>query len=616
MSGQLICGCHLNRQSNAFISLIRPDRHCLFQRPSAALRKLWIASHGNRVVYFPFSNQLIRVHLYRKVGQGWKLLGLAFFSPRVPYTINHPPFVRTFVPMANPHILWADDEIDLLKPHILFLEQKGYRVSTVNNGRDAIDKVRAEHFDIVFLDENMPGLSGLQVLPELKIIDPGLPVVMITKSEEEHIMEDAIGSKIADYLIKPVNPNQILLTIKKNLDEKRLVSEKTTSDYRQEFREISMRLGDRMNPTEWVEFYKKLVRWSMELQETSDEGMTQIFRTQRLEANDQFARFIRQNYLGWLKDSSTAPIMSHTLFKNRIAPLIKENPSEPVFLLVIDNLRFDQWRTILPRLKEHFRLDSEDIYYSILPTATQYARNALFSGLMPSEMEKIYPQWWRNEDDEGGKNMYEEDFLGAQLKRLGMDFKWSYHKITNLNAGKKLADQFSNLLGNKLNVIVYNFVDMLSHARTEMEVIKELADDEPAYRSITQSWFDHSPLLDILKQMAEKNCRLIITTDHGTVRVENPIKVIGDKNTNTNLRYKSGRNLNYNPKEVFEIKNPQDAYLPRMNISSSYIFANHHDFFVYPNNYNHFVNFYQNTFQHGGISLEEMLIPFCVLRSK
>ena len=518
--------------------------------------------------------------------------------------------------MANERILWADDEIDLLKPHIIFLEQKGYNLTTVNNGRDAIDLVREKFFDIVFLDENMPGLSGLQVLQELKTIDPTLPVVMITKSEEEQIMEDAIGSKISDYLIKPVNPNQILLSLKKNLNEKRLVSEKTTSDYRQEFREISMRLGDRMDAEEWSDFYRKLVHWSMELQSTTDEGMSEIFKSQRQEANEQFAKFIKNNYLGWLKNASTAPIMSHTLVKNKIAPVIKANSAETTFVLVIDNLRWDQWKTIAPRLKEYFRVDSEEIFFSILPTATHYARNAIFAGLMPSEIEKMHPNLWKNEEDEGGKNMHEEDLMAAQLKRLGFDIKWSYNKITQLAAGKKLADNFSNLMTNKLNFIVYNFVDMLSHARTEMEVIKELADDEPAYRSITSSWFDHSPLLDIIKKIAENNCKLIITTDHGTVRVENPVKVVGDRNTNTNLRYKQGRNLNYNPKEVFEIRNPADGFLPKTNVSTSYIFAQNSDFFVYPNNYNHFVNFYQHTFQHGGISMEECLIPYIVLTAK
>lgn len=518
--------------------------------------------------------------------------------------------------MANERILWADDEIDLLKPHIIFLEQKGYNLTTVNNGRDAIDLVREKFFDIVFLDENMPGLSGLQVLQELKTIDPTLPVVMITKSEEEQIMEDAIGSKISDYLIKPVNPNQILLSLKKNLNEKRLVSEKTTSDYRQEFREISMRLGDRMDAEEWSDFYRKLVHWSMELQSTTDEGMSEIFKSQRQEANEQFAKFIKNNYLGWLKNATTAPIMSHTLVKNKIAPVIKANSAETTFVLVIDNLRWDQWKTIAPRLKEYFRVDSEEIFFSILPTATHYARNAIFAGLMPSEIEKMHPNLWKNEEDEGGKNMHEEDLMAAQLKRLGFDIKWSYNKITQLAAGKKLSDNFSNLMTNKLNFIVYNFVDMLSHARTEMEVIKELADDEPAYRSITSSWFDHSPLLDIIKKIAENNCKLIITTDHGTVRVENPVKVVGDRNTNTNLRYKQGRNLNYNPKEVFEIRNPAEGFLPKTNVSTSYIFAQNSDFFVYPNNYNHFVNFYQHTFQHGGISMEECLIPYIVLTAK
>lgn len=517
--------------------------------------------------------------------------------------------------MSNERILWADDEIDLLKPHILFLQQKGYDVVTVNNGSEAVDKVKENYFDIVFLDENMPGINGLTALQRIKEIDPTLPVVMITKSEEEHIMEDAIGSKISDYLIKPVNPNQILLSLKKNLDERRLVSEKKTSDYRQEFREIAMRLGDKMDHNEWTEFYRKLVHWSMELSDLEDEGMTGIFHAQHIEANEQFSKFIKNNYLAWLKNTADAPTMSHTLVKEKVVPVLKQE-SGSVFMVVIDNLRFDQWRVILPKLKELFRVETEELFYSILPTATHYARNALFAGLMPSEIEKLHPQLWLNEDDEGGKNMHEEELMTAQLKRLGLNLKFSYNKITNLNAGRKLNDSFSNLLSNQLNVIVYNFVDMLSHARTEMEVIKELADDEAAYRSITASWFDHSPLLDILKKIAENNGTLIITTDHGTIRVDNPVKVVGDRNTNTNLRYKAGKNLNYNPKEVFEIRNPAEAFLPKINVSTAYIFAQNNDFFVYPNNYNQFVNFYQNTFQHGGISMEEMIIPFAVLKAK
>jgi CheY-like chemotaxis protein len=524
--------------------------------------------------------------------------------------------VTTFVKIEiMARILWADDEIELLKPHIMYLEQKGHTVHTVNNGRSAIDVAKNEFFDIVFLDENMPGLSGLDVIQGLKAIDSTLPIVMITKSEEEHIMESAIGSKISDYLIKPVNPSQIVLTIKKNLDEKRLISEKTTNDYRQEFREISMQLSQRMSTEEWKTFFSKMVMWSEKLRVSGDEGLLEIFQTQRKEANEQFVKFIKQEYPQWMKDFSKAPLLSNTLFRNKIAPVILKSP-ESVFVLVIDNLRFDQWKMLAPHIKNYFRIEEEELFFSILPTATHYARNALFSGLMPSEMEKVHPQWWKNEDDEGGKNMHEEDFLGAQLKRLGIDVKWSYNKITNYHAGKKLADSFSNLLANKLNVIVYNFVDMLSHARTEMDVIKELADDEPAYLSLTESWFEHSALLEMLKQLAEKKVRVVITTDHGTVRVENPVKVVGDKSTNTNLRYKAGRNLNYNAKEVIEVKTPSDFHLPKINVSTTYIFAQHNDFFVYPNNYNQFVNYYQNTFQHGGVSMEEMMIPFVQLVPK
>lgn len=518
--------------------------------------------------------------------------------------------------MADVHILWADDEIDLLKPHVLFLEQKGYLVTTVNSGNEAIDKVREHHYDIVFLDENMPGITGLETLQVIKAEDPGLPVVMITKSEEEEIMEEAIGSKISDYLIKPLNPNQILLSLKKNLDEKRLVSQKATSDYQLDFRQIGMRLSDRLDASEWKEMYRKLTYWSQELERSRESGMDEVFKMQYSEANAQFFRFIKDNYLGWLKSPSEAPLLSPSVFKNRIAPLLKQGDSRPVFMVVIDNLRFDQWKAIQPRLSEFFRVEEEEMYYSILPTATHYSRNALFSGLMPSEMERLFPNYWKNEDDEGGKNLHEDVFLEAQLKRLGLDLKWSYNKITNLNAGKKLSENFSNLLQNKLNVIVYNFVDMLSHARTEMEVIKELADDEAAYRSLTSTWFEHSPLLEILKQVAKSGARLVITTDHGTVKVDRPIKVIGDRNTNSNLRYKVGRNLDYNAKEVFEVKKPEEAFLPRINVSSVYLFAPESGFFVYPNNYNHFVNYYKDTFQHGGISLEEMIIPLIILEPR
>lgn len=511
------------------------------------------------------------------------------------------------------NILWADDEIELLKPHILFLESKGYNVVAVNNGASAVDENREKDFDIIFLDENMPGITGLEALSRMKKDKPHVPVVMITKSEEEHIMEEAIGSNIADYLIKPVNPNQILLSIKKNLDKSKLVSNKTNSDYQQEFRELGMQLNSRLDVDEWSEVYSKLVYWDLELDKIEDSGMREVLDMQRKEANNQFCRFIEDNYLEWLNGVEESPQMVHTLIKDRINPLLD---NEDVFVVVIDNLRFDQWKILSPVLSKYYAVREEEIVYSILPTATHYARNAFFAGLMPSDIAKKFPQYWRNEEDEGGKNMFEKELLKTNLKRLGRDIKFSYNKITNLDAGKKLNDNFSQLLNNKLNVIVYNFVDMLSHARTEMEVIRELADNESAYRSLTLSWFDHSPLHEILKKIAAAGKKLVITTDHGTIRVSNPVKIIGDKNTNTNLRYKTGRNLSYNAKEVFQVANPEDAKLPKSGLSSEYVFTVNDDYFVYPNNYNYYVNYYNHTFQHGGISLEELLIPFVVLEPK
>ncbi len=512
-------------------------------------------------------------------------------------------------------ILWADDEIDLLKPHILFLEQKGYDVSTANNGSDALDLLKEQPFDIVFLDENMPGLSGIETLSEIKAMQPNLPVVMITKSEEEAIMEDAIGSRIADYLIKPVKPNQILLSLKKNLENKKIVSEKRSFAYQQEFRSIGMEISNNLNHKEWVDIYKKLVRWELELARNDDEGINDILRMQKEEANKVFSKFIEKNYVDWINGKSTdKPVQSHTLFKDKVLPTLSKNSND--FLILIDNMRYDQWKVLQPIIEEYFRIESDEIYYSILPTTTQFARNAMFSGLLPSEIEKKYPQYWVNEDEEGTKNQFEQELFNEQLKRHGKDIKSSYSKILNLNAGRRLVETLPNLMKNNLNIIVYNFVDMLSHARTEMEIIRELADDEPAYRSLTISWFQHSPLIEIMRYLSEKGANVILTTDHGSVRVQNPVKVIGDRNTNSNLRYKTGKSLNYNKKEVFEVRNPLDIYLPRMNVSSSYIFCQNNDFFAYPNNYNYYVNYYRNTFQHGGVSMEEVLIPFIRLKAK
>ncbi len=512
-------------------------------------------------------------------------------------------------------ILWADDEIDLLKPHILFLEQKGYELVTVNNGNAAIAKAMVENPDLVFLDENMPGISGLETLQQIKNTNPDVKVVMITKSEEEYIMDDAIGSQISDYLIKPVNPNQILLTIKKLIDKTRLVTEKTNQNYQQDFRSISMLLMDNLSLEEWKEVYNKIIFWELELARSSDKSMAEVLENQKTEANHNFCKFIAKNYLSYLQPTGdNTPVMSHNLIRRKVIPQLNEN--QPTFFILIDNLRQDQWRTIAPIIKEKFRIEDDDQYLALLPTTTQYCRNAIFSGLLPSEIEKRFPTKWSNDEDEGGKNNFEEDFLKDLLSRLRFNGKTSYSKITNLEGGKNLIDKMPNLFQNQLNVIVYNFVDSLSHARTDVSLMRELAEDEAAYRSVVESWFKHSTLWEAMQMMAEKKVKVIITTDHGSIRVKKPVKVIGDKSTNTNLRYKQGKNLSYNAKEVFEIKKPELAYLPKVNVSQSFVIAMQDDFFAYPNNYNYYVNYYTNTFQHGGISLEEMMIPIVVMESK
>ena len=511
-------------------------------------------------------------------------------------------------------ILWIDDEIELLKPHIIYLEGKGYSITAVNSGNEALEILEDTNFDLVFLDENMPGLSGLETLTLMKRMKPNLSVIMITKSEEESIMEEAIGSKISDYLIKPVNPSQILLSIKKNIDTSRLVEEKTTRDYQMEFRNISMSLSSSLNKHEWREIYKKLTYWELELEKSGDESVEEILKMQKSEANSQFFKFVKNNYKEWL-NGDNSPLLSHNIVRKKVLPLMENN--KPTYLIVIDNLRFDQWKIIEPTIVKDFEIVKDEMYYSILPTATQYSRNAIFAGLLPSEIQKRFGDKWKNDEDEGGKNMFEEDFFVDQLQRLGKrEAKHSYTKITNIDFGRKVVARIPNMKANDINVIVYNFVDMLSHARTDMKVIKELADDDAAYRSLTSSWFDHSPLRDIMKQIAKQDANIVITTDHGTVNVNKPSKVVGDRGVNANLRYKQGKNLNYKSSDVFEMNRPEEYFLPKQNVSSKYIFAKEDMYFVYQNNYNQFVNMYKNTYQHGGVSLEEMLIPVVTLKTK
>lgn len=511
------------------------------------------------------------------------------------------------------NILWADDEIDLLNAQILFLQNKGYEVTTVTNGHDAVDECNQRpEIDIVFLDESMPGLSGLETLDRIKSTHPNLPVVMITKNEAENMMEDAIGGRIHDYLIKPVNPNQILLVLKKIIDNKRLISSKTQTNYQIDFRKIMMEINNAPHLNAWVDIYRKLIQWEIKLDESYSEDVADILSTQKSEANAEFCKFIQQAYTGWInKPTESTPIMSHTLMRRKILPAIQE---EPVIVVLMDNLRYDQWKVIEPILMDFYRVKQEDFFVSILPSATQYSRNAIFSGMLPAEIEKAFPQYWKNDVEEGGKNLHEEELFRAMIKRLmRREVKSEYFKVTNVNHGKQLQDNILNYLQNDITVIVYNFIDMLSHARTEMEVLKELANDEKAYRSLTRSWFQNSPLWLALQKLKGKKHKLFITTDHGTIRVKTPSKVIGDRETTTNLRYKVGKNLQYERRDVLEIKNPAEAGLPRPNISSTFIFAVDDVYFLYPNNYTHFNNYYRNTFQHGGISLEEMICPIIQL---
>lgn len=515
--------------------------------------------------------------------------------------------------MNTIHILWADDEIELLKPHILFLEAKNYRVSTTTNGADALEMIKAHKYDVVLLDENMPGLNGIETLSNIKNTHPNLPVIMITKSEEEQIMEEAIGSKIADFLIKPINPNQILSSLKKNLDHSRLISEKTTSKYQREFQKISLDLTQINSWEEWVELYQKLLHWELELETINDAGMLPILESQKKEANHQFFKFVKKNYTDLLTDAE-GPVFSHALFKKCIHPEIdKKNGT---LLVVIDNLRYDQWKAIEPLLHPFYKKTQETPYFSILPTATQYARNAIFSGLSPLEMKKRHPEYWKNDEDEGGKNLYEKEFLSEQMRRLDPQMVHEYHKITTSKAAHEINSNFNALKKNELTVLVYNFVDMLSHSKTELNIIKELAGDEKSYRSLTLSWFKNAPIYNTLQKAQKAGMRLIITTDHGTINTKTPSKIIGTKNMSTNLRYKTGKQISYQEKDVFAVHNPEDIFLPTEQFNSSYVFAKENLFFAYPNNYNHYVKYYKNTYQHGGISLEEMIIPCAVFDPK
>lgn len=513
-------------------------------------------------------------------------------------------------------ILWVDDEIDLLQPYIIYLANKGYEVLTATNGQDALDMVDTQAFNIVFLDENMPGMTGLETLQEIKRLHPELPVVMITKSEEEHIMEQAIGEKIADYLIKPVNPSQILLCLKKHIHQQTIITEHARENYRQEWSDISYMIDTATTIEEWSAIERTLTKWDIDL-EKSD--MHNMIAEQRTQANAVFGKWIARNYVSMIESKKTASakedivMMSPDVMKQAVFPLLDQG--EKVLFLVIDNFRYDQWKIIQPLLSDIYTIREEKQYMSILPTATQYARNAIFSGLLPLQIQQMYPQYWVEEGDEESKNQYEKELVQTLLDRYRRKDTFSYWKVNESDYCERVIRQLKNIQ-TPLNIVVLNFIDMLSHSRTESKMMRELAHDEAAYRSLTLSWFKHSPIHKLLQKAAAEGFTLVLTTDHGTTRVKNPVQILADKNTNTNIRYKVGKALNCSSKNVIIIDQPKRVGLPCPNVSSSYMFCTGNDFFAYPNQFNYYAQYYRDTFQHGGVSLEEMIIPLVTLSPK
>ena len=515
--------------------------------------------------------------------------------------------------MPTPQILWADDEIDLLKPHILFLETKGYHVVSVTNGADAVDRVRHNNFDVVLLDEQMPGMGGLEALSEIKEISPELPVVLVTKSEEENLMEEALGGKISDYLTKPVNPSQILLTCKRILERNRLQSEKASQDYLQAFREISMSLMNPLSHQEWIDLYLKLVHYDLSLD--GDEGVRQVLDDQYKEANREFGKFIQAHYKEWIARvdepaGDARPMLSHEVIETAVVPELGKNP---VLFFVIDCMRYDQWVEFEKLMYPLFAID-KSYHYSIVPTATPYSRNAIFSGLLPRDLERLYPSLWsEGEEDEHSRNRNEEAFLSDLLKRLNVDARMRYEKIVTTQRGREFAQNIMDFTRVNLSAVVVNFVDILAHSRSDSAVLKEIAPDEKAYRALTRTWFEHSWLFQAFQTLAEKKCTIIITSDHGAVRSLHPTKVIGDRETSTALRYKYGRNLKCDERHAIFVKSPVDYGLPGRGINTNYIIAKEDYYFVYPTNYNHYVNMYRDTMQHGGVTMEEVLLPIVKL---
>ena len=517
-------------------------------------------------------------------------------------------------------ILWIDDEIELLKPHLILLEQRGYSVDKATNGEDAIEMVKAKHYDLVFLDEMMVGISGLETLPHLKEISPSTPVVMVTKNEAESVMEEAIGGKIDDYLTKPVNPAQIIAACKKFLESKRIAKEKVTQDYTMGFNEISRRLYEPLEWNDWLEIYQKLVTWSMELDRYPDLGFQQTLQDQWRECNVEYSKFFESNYKRWLynRDEEDSPVLSPDIFEKYVAPLLKTG--KPTFFFVVDCMRLDQWLVFEELLSPYYNFN-KDYYSSILPTATPYARNSIFSGLFPIDIKKYYPQWWANEmnTEDHKLNAYEQQLLEEQVKRkrIQLKNKLTYIKIHDTDFGKKIEADIMKYARNHFTAIVINAVDMIAHSRSDYAILKEIAPDESAYRSLTRSWFTHSSLFSMLRSLSEiKDVNIVITTDHGSIRCLRGVKVVGDRDTTTCLRYKFGKNVKAEARNAMIINDPEEYKLPKPGVTINNVIAKEDYYFVYPTDYHHYLQKYRDSFQHGGISLEETIIPVITLKPR
>ena len=522
--------------------------------------------------------------------------------------------------MAGSKLLWVDDEIELLRSHIIFLSEKGYEVDTATNGEDAISAVKEQPYDLIFLDEMMAGMGGLETLALIKEIDSNIPIVMITKSEEESLMNEAIGGKISDYLTKPVNPSQVLLVCKKLLEGKKISGQYATKDYLQDFNQISQALSTQMDFAEWIEIYQKMVNWDVELDQHSDIGLKQTLTDQRKEANKEFSRFVEKNYKQWINSQGDVdtPTLTSEITENYVLKHLRDENAK-VFYFVIDCLRLDQWLVMEKHLVDLFNIE-KDYYYSILPTATPYARNTLFSGLFPSEIEKYYPDLWHGKDDnETSMNRHERELLQLLLdrKKIKLKNELKYIKIIDPEVGRNFEQNILSYKNNQLTAIVVNFLDMIAHGRSDSDILKEIAPDEPAYRSLTNSWYTHSSLLGTFKALAKMdNVKVVITTDHGSIRSLRGAKVLGDREASTNLRFKYGRNLKVDEKHAIYIKNPEEYKLPKRGVTINYIIAKEDFYFVYPTDYHKYLSHYKDTFQHGGISMEEMILPVITMEPK